>query len=135
MRVTRASVRALTIGMALVAAVAACGNAPPDSVTATSSSGGGAIQADGNRAPTAHISETDALRFEPAGIAVRVGDVVQWTNTGAIAHNVTFDEGTHSDTMFRGDKYALSFTTAGTFHYVCTFHSAQGMVGTVTVTG
>ena len=114
----------------------ACGNAPPDSTTAGGSSGGGAIQAaGGNRAPTAHVRETDALRFEPASTSVRVGDVVQWANTGAIAHNVTFDEGTHSDTMFANDKYAVSFSAAGTFHYVCTFHSAQGMVGTVTVTG
>ena len=57
-------------------------------------------------------------------------------NQGSSAHNVTFDNSQvpTSDTMNGGDKYELKFGKPGTYHYVCTFHTAFNMQGTITVT-
>ena len=87
--------------------------------------------------PTSSVSETDALRFQPAALSVKVGDVIQWSNDGSSIHNVTFDnkQVPTSDTMNGGDKFELKFSKPGTYHYVCTFHVAAGMTGTITVTG
>lgn len=87
--------------------------------------------------PASSVSETDALKFEPGSLNVKVGDVIQWTNTGSSIHNVTFDNKSvpPSDTMNAGDKFELKFSKPGTYHYVCTFHVAAGMQGTITVTG
>lgn len=87
--------------------------------------------------PTSKVSETDALKFEPASLSVKVGDVIQWSNDGSSIHNVTFDSKAvpTSDTMSGGDKFQLKFSKPGTYHYVCTFHVAAGMAGTITVTG
>jgi plastocyanin len=79
------------------------------------------------------VAETDRLHFEPETVRVVRGNVVEWTDTGVIAHNVTFDQypGLTSRTMNGGDRYEIRFTAAGTYQYRCTFH--PGMVGTVTV--
>jgi plastocyanin len=62
-----------------------------------------------------------------------VGQVVEWDNSGSVAHNVTFDEAPTltSDTMSSGDKHQVKFTKAGTYSYHCTFH--PGMEGQITV--
>ncbi len=85
----------------------------------------------------AGVDETDELKFVPSAATVKVGDVVGWTNIGNVVHNVTFDNSQvpSSETMNGGDKYEVKFSKAGTYHYVCTFHVAAGMVGTITVTG
>jgi len=38
-----------------------------------------------------------------------------------------------SGTLNNGQSFSFTFTQKGTFPYFCTFHSAMGMVGTVTV--
>jgi plastocyanin len=79
------------------------------------------------------VNETDRFQFEPMTIRVVRGDVVEWTDTGAIAHNVTFDRypAMTSGTMNTGDRFQIRFNAAGTYQYRCTFH--PGMNGTVTV--
>ena len=86
---------------------------------------------------TTKVSENDALKFEPASLSLKVGDVIQWSNDGTSIHNVTFDNKgvPSSETMNGGDKFELKFSKAGTYHYVCTFHVAAHMEGTITVTG
>ena len=81
------------------------------------------------------VNETDGLVFAPASTSAHVGDVIEWTNTGNALHNVTFDSKKvpTSDTMNGGDKFELKFTQPGTYHYVCTFHVAAGMTGTITI--
>jgi cytochrome c oxidase subunit 2 len=83
------------------------------------------------------VSETDALTFQPTSATAKVGDVVEWTNSGTAVHNVIFDnQGVpSSDSMNQGDTFALKFTKPGTYSYVCKFHEASNMRGTITVTG
>ena len=79
------------------------------------------------------VKETDYLTFVPAALNVKVGDIVVFTNSGAIPHNVTFPyAGLGSPTMNRGNSFLVKFTSAGTYKYVCTLHFA-GMLGTITV--
>ncbi|MCA1843840.1 MAG: cupredoxin domain-containing protein [Actinobacteria bacterium] len=81
----------------------------------------------------ATVDATDQLQFEPMTVQVSRGDVVEWTSTGSIPHNVTFDQypGMTSGTMSRGDRHEVRFMASGSYPYRCTFH--PGMNGTVTV--
>lgn len=72
--------------------------------------------------------------FSPATITVPVGTAVTWNwAQGDVSHNVTFDDGQHSETQSSG-QFQRTFTAAGTFPYHCTIHGAAVMSGTVTVT-
>lgn len=88
-------------------------------------------------------------QFVPATVNISVGDTVNWTNPGVITHTVTFDPAqaaTASDVVLpagvqpfgSGDleedgTYSHTFTAKGTYKYVCKYHEAMGMVGTVVV--
>src|SRR5438270_11634089 len=84
-----------------------------------------------------NVAETDDLKFQPSSASIKVGDVVQWTNTGNSIHDITFDNGAvpTSDNQNGGDKYELKFLKPGTYHYICSIHKAASMNGTITVTG
>jgi len=85
----------------------------------------------------ANVAETDDLKFQPSSATVKVGDVVEWANTGNSIHSVTFDnqQVPSLDTQNGGEKYEVKFLKAGTYHYICTYHVTSGMTGTITVTG
>jgi plastocyanin len=89
----------------------------------------------GGRPAAAAVEETDRLTFEPGTVDVPRGGVVEWTDAGVTAHNVTFDRypALTSGTMQHGDRYEIRFSTPGTYPYRCTFH--PGMDGTVHVSG
>jgi plastocyanin len=86
---------------------------------------------------TTTVGETDDLKFVPTSITVKPGDVIEWKNNGALVHNVVFDNQLvpSSDTMNQGDTFEVKFTKPGTYAYVCKFHEANNMRGTVTVGG
>jgi plastocyanin len=135
MMMARMGVAGLGVVVALL--FAACGNGPPVGSGGGGAAGGGGdvgSKATGATAATT-LKETDELKFQPASASVKTGDVVEWDNTGSVAHNVTFDQfaSISSDTMNSGDKYQVKFTKAGTYQFHCTFH--PGMDGTVTVSG
>lgn len=79
------------------------------------------------------VEETDLLQFQPGSARVKPGEVVEWDNTGSVAHNVTFDQypSITSGTLNGGDTYEVRFTASGTYRYHCTFH--PGMDGSVTI--
>jgi plastocyanin len=83
------------------------------------------------------VAETDDLKFQPDSATVKVGDVVQWTNSGNAIHSVTFDnqQVPSLDTQNGGEKFEVKFLKPGTYHYICTYHVTSGMTGTITVTG
>ena len=71
------------------------------------------------------------VSFDPATVTITVGDRVRWRNQGIIQHTAT---GSFWDTgaIESGAKSsAFTFGQAGTFHYVCVFHSSQ--TGTIVV--
>lgn len=126
----------ITVGACLVISLSGCGNGPPDN-----GSGGGGGPAVGTAAasgvgtPAKTVDATADLKFNPGSITVKTGDVIEWTNTGSVPHNVTFDtnQSLTSQTMQQGDKWQVKFSVAGTYAYHCTFH--PGMDGQITVGG
>ena len=71
--------------------------------------------------------------YDPTEITVSQGATVTWTNTGAVAHTVTSDDGTSFDSGNLDAQASFSFAAnaAGTYTYHCTFH--PWMTGTLTV--
>lgn len=131
----RAMVMAAATGLVLV--LSACGNGAPVS---TDSGGGGGASANIGKGgtdlgtPTVTAQATSSLTFTPNKLTVKAGSVIQWTNTGGVPHNVTFDsyQSLTSPTMQQGDTWEVQITTPGTYAYHCTFH--PGMDGQITVT-
>lgn len=73
--------------------------------------------------------------FSPAALTVTVGTTVTWTNVDADAHTVTSSGNggpLKSAALNKGQTFSYTFTTAGTFAYLCTIHPF--MTATVKVT-
>jgi plastocyanin len=68
--------------------------------------------------------------YSPSTVTVNVGDTVTWTNSDAQAHTAT-GNGWNTGDLGNGDSGSNTFTTAGTFDYMCGIHPA--MRGTVVV--
>jgi len=81
--------------------------------------------------PAATVSMKD-LQFAPADVTINVGDTVLFDNNDTVAHTVTAsDKSFDSGDLPAGKRWSYTFDQAGTYHYVCTYHS--WMKGTVTV--
>lgn len=131
--------RALGAGLilGLVLIVAACSSsgativpsaAPPTQAPASASV---APSAGGGTAGTA-VSIKD-FSFEPADLTAKVGQEISWTNTGNVAHTVSFNTGSvDSGSLSAGATFKHTFDAPGTFTYHCNFHSS--MEATITVT-
>lgn len=101
-------------------------------------------------AKTTVVKMTDKPpRFVPQKLTVKVGETVEWINTGKELHSATFNP-KHAQTpsqvslpkgakpfdsgfMTPGAKYSHKFTVPGTYKYVCIPHEKDGMLGEVIV--
>jgi plastocyanin len=95
------------------------------------------------------MKQSPKMLFVPASVNIKAGDTVKWTNPYNITHTVTFDPAqaqTASDVALpagvapfgSGDieedgTFSHTFPAKGTYKYVCKYHEAMGMVGTVIV--
>ncbi|MFN2582675.1 MAG: plastocyanin/azurin family copper-binding protein, partial [Candidatus Dormibacteria bacterium] len=126
--------RPLVAGAAasLAVGLAACGNGPPQS--SGSSGGGGACPGSAGASlgsPAVKLSATDSLQFQPSSSSAKVGQVVGWTNTGSVLHNITFDQSCLTDGNFAPQgTWQIKFSQPGTYSYKCTIH--PGMDGSLT---
>lgn len=76
----------------------------------------------------------DGFAFAPITLTVPAGTTVIWTNRDEEPHTVAASDGSfHSPGMGTGATFTHTFSTAGTFDYVCSIHPM--MRGTVVVTG
>jgi LPXTG-motif cell wall-anchored protein len=97
---------------------------------------GGALSSLG-RPATAHAANDTSVtisdfQFTPATITIHVGDTVTWTNHGPSAHTATANDGSfNTGVLQKGHSASHTFTTAGTFTYICQIHPF--MHGTVVV--
>jgi plastocyanin len=72
--------------------------------------------------------------FSPPALTVKVGDTISWTNTGALVHTVTADDGSFDSGLLNtGESWSHTFSTPGTYAYHCTPH--PWMKATVVVQG
>ena len=89
------------------------------------------------RPATAHAADDTSVtiadfQFTPATITIHVGDTVTWTNHGPSAHTATANNGSfNTGVLQKGHSASHTFTTAGTFTYICQIHPF--MHGTVVV--
>jgi LPXTG-motif cell wall-anchored protein len=89
------------------------------------------------RPATAHAANDTSVtisdfKFTPASITIHVGDTVTWTNDGPSAHTATANNGSfNTGVLQKGHSASHTFTTAGTFTYICQIHPF--MHGTVVV--
>jgi plastocyanin len=115
------------------AAIPSISAAPSSAATASSTSAAGPGQVVTGQTAAFTVKQTDQLQFSPSSATIKAGQVLEWTNSGQVAHNVTFDSypAISSDTMNGGDTFEVKFTQPGTYQFHCTFH--PGMEGTVTV--
>ncbi|HUP84740.1 MAG TPA: plastocyanin/azurin family copper-binding protein [Acidimicrobiales bacterium] len=102
--------------------VAACSDSDSDRGDTGSSGGSGT-----GAAATVNLKPTT---FDPADVAVKVGETVRWKWGGGVQHDVTGD-GFESNLQSKGE-FDHTFDTAGTFDYKCEVHPTT-MKGTVTV--
>jgi plastocyanin len=61
--------------------------------------------------------------FSPTSVTVAVGDTVTWHNTGQTPHTATADDGSfNTGTINPGGSGSHTFSSPGTFNYICTIH-------------
>lgn len=63
--------------------------------------------------------------FSPAALTITAGTTVTWTNEDTAPHDVKTTSGPvaiHSPMLSKGRSWSFTFTTAGTYGYVCTVH-------------
>ncbi len=101
------------------------------------------------RAPGTAVVEMSGYSFVPAELEVRAGQTVEWRNTSLFTHTATCDpakakdrshvalpagaETFDSGRIAAGEIWRRSFTTPGTYRYVCLPHEDEGMLGTLIV--
>jgi plastocyanin len=72
--------------------------------------------------------------FEPRSLNVQPGTVVRWTNRGKAPHTVTSADGRWgSNDIQPGGNFSMTFQFPGTYTYICRYHTAEKMQGTITV--
>jgi plastocyanin len=65
----------------------------------------------------------DNFSFGPATLTVPVGTSVTWTNRDDIPHTVVSTEGVFKSKVLDTDeKFAYTFSKAGTYPYFCSIH-------------
>lgn len=109
--------------------------------------------------PTAPIKNgsIDVMAFLPARLSVGVGDTVVWNNQTPTPHTVTFGQPRDPTELVKpsqfydgtgyynsgfmgvvpawkgGTQFSLTFTSAGSYPYICILHVSQGMAGVIEV--
>jgi plastocyanin len=124
--------RFLTLAMAASIAAAACGGSGDGGTTTSPGNGnppgGGTTNPPPAPAQTNQVAIGDDF-FSPANIQVPVGTTVTWTwSSSPTLHNVTFADATTSGDKSSSATYSKTFSTAGTFSYLCTLHNMVGSV-------
>ena len=96
-------------------------------VVAALALGVGVAQAGGAKVSASNYS------FKPKTLTIQKGQKVTWKWVNG-RHTVTFKQGSFDKTLSKGHPRASrTFKKAGTFKYVCRFHTALGMRGKVVV--
>jgi len=61
------------------------------------------------------------LQFSPMTIEVKKGDTIEWKNDDLVPHTAT-STAFNSGTIVSGQSWQHTFTQAGNFSYICSFH-------------
>ncbi len=70
--------------------------------------------------------------YQPASLAIAVGQRVIWTNADEVPHSVVHAAHPHefkSRVLFHGERFSHRFETPGRYHYVCgVYRRMQGVI-------
>lgn len=86
-------------------------------------------------AGTTHVIHMSDFSFSPAALTIKVGDKVKAVNDMG-SHTFTSSSGPRSwdsGGVDQGSSYTVTFTVAGSYSFVCSYHEGIGMKGTLTV--
>ena len=91
-------------------------------------------------AATRNVTMNDGYAYSPNPVTAALGTAVKWQNNSAITkHDVNatkpnkyFSSGNAAG-IHTGQSFTFTFSSAGTFSYICLAHSGEGMRGTVVV--
>jgi plastocyanin len=76
--------------------------------------------------------QIDQYAFLPQRVTVKAGTTVTWTNDDDDSHTVASNSKLFkSKALDTGDKFSFTFTTPGTYDYICSVHPY--MTGAVVV--
>ena len=113
---------------------------PPAPTVAVASSQNGTGQASGGGTPIdvglLDIGGSGEYAYSPADMTFSVGETVTFTMTSETEfHTFEVDDLDIYVEVDAGDTVDFTFTfdEAGTYELICTPHSAQGMIGTITI--
>lgn len=130
LRATGGSGGAVALGSGVVAGQEGTGTA-----TGTDGGGSGATE-------TVTVGPGGSLVFEPAELTIATGTTVNFVWDSDM-HNVVptsqpdgadwGGEGEEGTTFDDGHEYSHTFSTTGTYEYVCTPHESAGMIGSIEV--
>ncbi|MFB7721590.1 cupredoxin family copper-binding protein [Nocardia sp. NPDC056100] len=112
-----------------------CGSDSPKSATATTTvATSSAAAPSGPRQPADVTVNVADMKFSPAALTVKAGDKVTWKFDDKAPHAVQgigdIALGINSPIIRKGE-WSFTFTTPGTYRYLCPLH--PDMKGTVTV--
>ncbi|MFF0635574.1 cupredoxin family copper-binding protein [Nocardia sp. NPDC004151] len=125
--------------VAVVAALAAAGcsssdTSKPAATSTAAAPASSAATSTGPAAPAAVTVNVADMKFSPADITVKAGDTVTWKFDDKAPHAVQgigdVALGINSPIIRKGE-WSHTFTTPGTYRYLCPLH--PDMKGTVTV--
>lgn len=131
------------IGMAIAStmlvillSLSSCNHSTPQATTATDTSkmavNQPSKQLNANTTPNAIVKIAN-FKYQPADLKLNVGETVQFVNKDEEPHTVTAKNGSFDSKALDTDQtWTSTFTTPGTFPYVCSIHPF--MQGTITVT-
>ncbi|AYF76649.1 copper-binding protein [Nocardia yunnanensis] len=132
---SRALILVAVVAGALV--VGGCSSNSSDKAAATTTaaaSSGAAATSTGPAAPAAVTVEVKDMKFSPADVTIKAGDTVTWKFDDRAPHAVQgigdVALGINSPIIHKGE-WSHTFTTAGTYRYLCPLH--PDMKGSVTV--
>ncbi|MEO8241191.1 MAG: cupredoxin family copper-binding protein [bacterium] len=75
------------------------------------------------RAATNHAVTIQGMKFNPADLAIKVGDSVTFTNMDAAPHTASADGGAFdSGQLSKGQAATVTFNGKGEFAYHCNIH-------------
>ena len=129
-------VLALAASAALILAACSSGGAAPSTGGVPSAGGAASAAASGCKESTDPGAVTVTVvdfAFQPSNVTAKTGQVIAFSNTGAVGHTASLDNGgCATATINAGKLDGLVFTTAGTYTFHCAIHPTL-MKGTIVV--
>jgi plastocyanin len=128
--------RLMTMSESVLAA-SPCATPTPAPTQAATAAASASANPEGTPAGTADATSGTAVSIEnfsfgSSPVTVSVGTTVTWTNNDVAPHTVTATDGSFSSgNLNPGESFSFTFSTAGTFDYVCSYH--PNMTGSIVV--